>query len=356
LSKIWDVVIVGGGPVGIFTAIMIARAGHSVRVIERDTAPYSLPRAVHIDREMMRLFAEIGLADDLLEKMRAGDGHMHIGADQGVIRFMSAAGTPRPFGYANDYFFNQPELETALRQRLSQEVSARLGTGLEVVELTQDTEHTTLTLSDGSTTRASWVIGCDGARSMVRKSLGIALDDLDFEEPWLVVDAEVEGPISFPDFAGVPQGASLQNLSIMLCDPARPATLVPGRGNHRRWEFMLLPGERDDDMAAPEHVARLLEPYVGRQPHKVIRAATYRFHGLVAKAWRSGRALLAGDAAHQTPPFFGQGLCHGLRDGANMAWKLDLVLKGVCTDRILDTYQTESKQPCATRVCGRIRA
>ena len=106
MSKIWDVVIVGGGPVGIFTAIMIARAGHSVRVIERDAAPYGLPRAVHIDHEMMRLLAEIGLADDLLEKMRAGDGHMHIGADQGVIRFMSAAGKPRPFGYANDYFFN----------------------------------------------------------------------------------------------------------------------------------------------------------------------------------------------------------------------------------------------------------
>ncbi len=341
MKEMWDVAIVGGGPVGIFTAIMIARAGHSVRVIERDAAPYGLPRAVHIDHEMMRLFAEIGLSDAMLAQMRAGDGHMHIGADQGVIRFMSAAGKPRPFGYANDYFFNQPELETALRQRLSQEVSARLDTGLEVVELMQTPEHNTLTLSDGTKAETRWVIGCDGARSMVRKSLGIALDDLDFEEPWLVVDAEVEAPISLPDLAGVPEGANLQNLSIMLCDPTRPATLVPGRGNHRRWEFMLLPDETDEDMAAPEQVARLIAPYVDGLDHQIIRAATYRFHGLVAKTWRLGRALLAGDAAHQTPPFFGQGLCHGLRDGANIAWKLDLVLKGVCDDRLLDTYQTE---------------
>ncbi|MDZ7906553.1 MAG: FAD-dependent monooxygenase [Cypionkella sp.] len=348
MSEPWDVIIVGAGPVGVFTATALAGKGHSVRVIERDTAPFSLPRAVHIDHEMMRLFADIGLADDLLAMMRAGDGHLHIGADQGMIRLMSAAGRPRPFGYANDYFFNQPELETTLRVRLSQEATAQLDTGLEVVDLTQSEDGCRLTLSDGSTTRAKWVIGCDGARSTVRKSQGIVLDDLKFEEPWLVVDAEVEGPLSLPQLTGLPEGVNLQNLSIMLCDPRRPATLVPGRGNHRRWEFMLLPGEDEQVMAAPANVARMIAPYVDGVPHKVIRAATYSFHGLVAQDWRRGRVLLAGDAAHQTPPFFGQGLCHGLRDGANLAWKLDLVLRGVRARPCWTPIRPSGTRRCAT--------
>jgi 3-(3-hydroxy-phenyl)propionate hydroxylase len=188
---------------------------------------------------------------------------------------------------------------------------------------------------------ARYVVACDGANSFVRKALGIPLDDMQFHEPWLVVDAEVDGPISFPDFAGVPAGADLQHLSVMLCDPARPATLVPGRGNHRRWEFMLLPGEDDTAMMQSERVKVLIGPYVKDAPHRIVRAATYRFHGLVATRWQHGRIFLAGDAAHQTPPFFGQGMCHGMRDVANLAWKFDAVLRGSAAPALLDTYQAE---------------
>jgi 3-(3-hydroxy-phenyl)propionate hydroxylase len=127
----------------------------------------------------------------------------------------------------------------------------------------------------------------------------------------------------------------------MLCDPGRPATIVPGRGNHRRWEFMLLPGEHDAAMSEAPQVEALVAPWVGDAPCTIIRAATYRFHGLVAEKWRVGRIFLAGDAAHQTPPFFGQGMCHGLRDAANLGWKLALVQRGVADTRLLDTYQHE---------------
>lgn len=130
---------------------------------------------------------------------------------------------------------------------------------------------------------ARWVIACDGSRSPVRKALGIDFEDLNFEEPWLVVDAEVEGPVRFPDLTGVPADADLQRLSVMMCDPVRPPTVVPGRGKHRRWEFMLLPGEDDAEMMEPEAVTELLRPYFGDVPHRLVRAATYRFHGLVAK-------------------------------------------------------------------------
>jgi 3-(3-hydroxy-phenyl)propionate hydroxylase len=185
----------------------------------------------------------------------------------------------------------------------------------------------------------------------VRKALGIGLDDLAFEEPWLVVDAEVAGPIRFPNFAGVPQDADLQHLSVMICDPRRPATIVPGRGRHRRWEFMLLPGEDDAAMMAPDVVERLVAPWLGEVPYRILRAATYRFHGLVAQRWQSGRVFLAGDAAHQTPPFFGQGMCHGMRDAANLAWKLALVLAGTADPGLLETYQPE-RDPHVRAVVG----
>lgn len=341
MDRTWDIAVLGGGPVGVFTANLLAAAGHDVCVIERDTAPYGLPRAVHLDHEIVRLMRDVGVLDRLMALMRAGDGHIHTGADNGVIRFLSAAGQPRPFGHANDYFFYQPELEQILRDRLAEQAGGALMLGATAVSLEQDDEIVTVFLEDGAQVRARYVIGCDGARSATRKAMGIRLEDLDFEEPWLVVDAEVDGPIAFPDYWGVPEGANLQNLSLMQCDPARPATIVPGRGNHRRWEFMLLPGESDAEMAQPERVAAMVRPWIGDAPHKIIRAATYRFHGLVAEHWRKGRVFLAGDAAHQTPPFFGQGLCHGLRDGANLSWKLDLVLRGAADPDLLDTYQPE---------------
>jgi 3-(3-hydroxy-phenyl)propionate hydroxylase len=140
---------------------------------------------------------------------------------------------------------------------------------------------------------------------------------------------------------GVPEAANLQLLTVMMCDPQRPATIVPGRGNHRRWEFMLLPGEDDREMMQPRKVAELVAPWLGGVDHRIVRAATYRFHGLIAKQWQVGNVFLAGDAAHQTPPFFGQGMCHGLRDVANLAWKMAMIARGHAPQSLLDSYQTE---------------
>lgn len=341
VGRAWDVIVVGCGPVGAYAANLLGRHGLDTLVIERAIEPYALPRAVHVDHEIVRLLADIGLVDTLLPLMRAGDGHLHVGADHGVIRYLSVAGQPRPYGYANDYFFYQPELEATLRDALAARPNVELRLGYELAGMRQDADLVTLTLADGTEISTRWVIGCDGARSTLRKAAGIQLDDLAFDEPWLVVDAEVEGPISFPELGRVPPDANLQNLSVMMCDPTRPATVVPGRGNHRRWEFMLLPGEADQEMAAPDVVAGLVAPWVRDVPHKIIRAATYRFHGLVAAHWRQGRVFLAGDSAHQTPPFFGQGMCHGMRDAANLAWKMALVASGKADARLLDTYQDE---------------
>ena len=343
-APIFDLAIIGCGPVGALAANLAGRAGLSVLVIDREHAPHPLPRAVHLDHEMMRLFQAAGLADVILPGMRETEGHLHVGADHGVIRYMGTAGRPKPFGWANDYFFYQPELEQHLRAGLERFGHVTQMMGFELAAFNQDDEGVTLHLADvdGATERrARWVIASDGARSVVRKALGIALEDLHFEEPWLVVDAEVDGPVRFPDLWGVPDTADVQQLSVMMCDPARPATIVPGRGTMRRWEFMLLPGEDDAAMMRADRVAALIDPYLGDVPHRLVRATTYRFHGLIAEQWRDGRIFLAGDAAHQTPPFFGQGMCHGMRDVANLVWKLDLVVRGVSDAALLDSYQTE---------------
>ncbi len=348
---IYDIAIVGCGPVGALAANLLGQAGLSVLVLEQEATPHPLPRAVHIDHEMMRIFQGAGLIDPLLPLMRETEGHLHIGADGGVIRYLGTAGRAKRFGWANDYFFYQPELEAKLRAALERFAAVELRLGARLDDLSQDPDGVTMTLADGRKPRARYVIACDGARSAVRKALGVKLDDLDFEEPWLVVDAEVEGPISFPDFTGVPDGANLQQLSVMLCDPRRPATIVPGRGAHRRWEFMLLPGEDDAAMMAPDSVAALIAPWVKGAASRIVRAATYRFHGLVAEQWQVGRVFLAGDAAHQTPPFFGQGMCHGLRDVSNLAWKLPLVLTGKAGPELLATYQPE-RDPHVRGVIG----
>ncbi len=339
-----DVVIVGCGPVGALAACLLGKAGLSVIVLEREQEHYPLPRAVHIDHEMMRLFQSAGVIDRIVPRVAETDGHLHIGTDSGVIRYMGTVGRPRPFGWANDYFFYQPELETSLREAMLRSGNVELRQGAEFVGLQQvDGMASTTFLHDRntSTITSRWVIGCDGSRSSVRKHLGIGLDDLRFDEPWLVVDAEVAGEVVFPEFSGVPANADLQRLSVMLCDTNRPTTIVPGRGNHRRWEFMLLPGEDDQEMMAPAKVAALVRPYLEGVSHRIIRAATYRFHGLVAEQWQQGNVFLAGDAAHQTPPFFGQGLCHGFRDVANLAWKMEAILKFGAPASLLDAYQTE---------------
>lgn len=350
----YDVAIIGCGPVGALAACLLGKAGLSVVVLEKDLTHYPLPRAVHLDHEMMRLFQSAGVIDQVLPDMVDTDGHLHVGAGSQAIRYMGTVGLPRPFGWSNDWFFYQPELEAHLRAGFARFDHVALKTGAEFTAIEQDADGVRATfVQDGaaSVVTARWAIACDGSRSPVRKALGIELDDLDFEEPWLVVDAEVDGPVAFPVIAGVPAEADLQRLSVMMCNPGRPATIVPGRGKHRRWEMMLLPGEDDAAMMAPEKVAELLAPYIGQVPHTIVRSATYRFHGLVADHWQVGNVFLAGDAAHQTPPFFGQGMCHGLRDVANLAWKMAAVVREGADPAILDTYQAE-RDPHVRAVIG----
>jgi 3-(3-hydroxy-phenyl)propionate hydroxylase len=245
--------------------------------------------------------------------------------------------------------FTQPPVEEALRDHAASYGSVEVSLGTELLSLEQSGTGVTLDLrSDNGQTQtvtADYVIACDGASSGVREQLGVALEDLVFDEPWLVVDVLVNEEA----LSKLPQTAA------QYCDPARPTTYIIGPGSHRRWEIMLLPDEDPREAQEPEQVWKLLSKWLSPDDATLWRAASYRFHALVAREWRRDRIFLAGDAAHQQPPFIGQGMCQGLRDVSNLIWKLDRVLKGQSGDAVLDTYQEERSEH-VRQLTSRIKA
>jgi 3-(3-hydroxy-phenyl)propionate hydroxylase len=250
---------------------------------------------------------------------------------------MSTVAAPYPLSHMPSVVFTQPPVEGILRTYANAHASVTTQLGLTLTALTQDDTHATLSLQaeDGSLShiKARYVIGCDGASSTVRAQAGIVLDDLGFDEPWLVVDVMVNA-----------QGlAKLPATSVQYCNPERPSTYVIGPGMHRRWEISINPGEDPKEVATPEGAWRLLAPWITPADGTLWRQASYRFHALVAHTWRQGRIFVAGDAAHQQPPFLGQGMCQGIRDAVNLCWKLDAVLHQGAADTLLDSYGLERK-------------
>ncbi len=333
----YDVAVVGFGPVGATLAALCARRGLSVGVIDKDFDVFPLPRAAHVDHEVMRIWQEVGCADEVFASMRENVGMDFLTAGGEVLHRMRSPGMAAT-GWPASLFFHQPGVERTVR-KTALELGVHVLLGVEVTGVDTRDDGVRLTLADDTVVDAAWVVGCDGARSFVRKELGVELDDLEFEEPWLVVDLVVRGD--------APQ---LPDRALQVCDPARPHTLVPMPAPRFRFEFMLLPGEDPTAMQDPAVVRELVAPWVDPDVVEMERSAVYAFHGLIARTWRRGRVLLAGDAAHQMPPFLGQGMCSGLRDAANVAWKLDLVHRGIAPDALLDTYQLEREPHVRTIV------
>jgi 2-polyprenyl-6-methoxyphenol hydroxylase-like FAD-dependent oxidoreductase len=329
-----DVAIVGYGPVGQVLAILLGQRGWRARVVERWPEPYPLPRAVHFDHETGRILQLAGVAGALAGRSvpaatyewrnAAGETLIRIGRDS--ERSLS--------GWPESNMFSQPELERILDARVRELPGVSVERGAEAVGLRVEADAVALDTRRASgeigELRARFAVGCDGANSFVRERIGSAWHDLGFQFDWLVVDV---WPFD-PAWAGP--------INWQLCDPARPTTLVSGGPGRRRFEFMRLPHETADELSGEEAAWRLLAPWGVRPDNaKLERHAVYSFRARWADRWRSGRALVAGDAAHQMPPFAGQGLCAGLRDAANLAWKLDLVLRGDAGEALLDTYMSE---------------
>jgi 3-(3-hydroxy-phenyl)propionate hydroxylase len=327
-----DVLIAGGGPTGITLAILLAQRGVRVIVVDKADGIYPLPRAAHVDHEVMRILQEAGAADAVMATSRRVDRYDFLDARGRVLMRMAGADRIGPGGWPVANMIHQPSLEAALRRALAGLPAATLLSGWTLTGHTDDGDGISATIATAvgvRRIRARYLIGADGARSPVRTAAGIDFDDLGFEEPWLVVDVLVDDPSRLPD-------ANLQ-----ICDPARPTTCVlMGEGRHR-WEFMIKPGETPEALSQDDSIARLLRPWQVEGAVRLERKAVYTFQARIARRWRQGRVLLAGDAAHQTPPFAGQGLCSGLRDAANLAWKLEAVIRHGADPALLDQYQPE---------------
>jgi 3-(3-hydroxy-phenyl)propionate hydroxylase len=327
----YPVVIVGSGPIGLTLANLLGRHDVKTLLVERNMTTVQEPRAVSIDDESLRTMQAAGVVDTVLPCLVPGYGSHYYTPRR--ICFARVEPTGRPYGYPRRNAFRQPILEQQLHDALARfsHVDTLYGWRLDTYTQT-DTGVVVDVLGPGDTPRritCDYLVGCDGASSRVRELQGVQLVGTTFDERWLIVDLE--------------DNTNAITHTEVFCDARRPCITLPGPDNTRRFEFKLLPGETDSSMVEQATVEKLIRDHGADPAARIVRKVVYRFHARVAPKWRFGRVFLAGDAAHLTPPFAGQGMNSGIRDAHNLAWKLAAVLAGQAGDRLLDSYEAERK-------------
>ncbi|MFF5818050.1 bifunctional 3-(3-hydroxy-phenyl)propionate/3-hydroxycinnamic acid hydroxylase MhpA [Lysinibacillus capsici] len=337
--KEFDVAIIGYGPVGATLANYLGKAGLSVGVFEREPSVFHMPRASHLDGEIMRCYQAIDLAEQIEKVTIETKGYDFVNGEGKVILKLDKEKGLSPHSWNYHYRYHQPTFESILRSGVDRYKNVYVFLNHEVDSCEQNSESTTLHVKNLQQkqqfkVKAKYLVGCDGARSMVRNSINSEMEDIGQHQQWLVIDVKLNNPVD-----------NLPKKGIQYCDPKRPITYIPGIGEYdrHRWEIMLMPGDDKDEMEKHESVWKLLNKWIKPEDAVIERASVYKFHSLIATGWRKGRILLAGDSVHQTPPFLGQGMCAGVRDVANLAWKLVMVLNNKAPENILDTYETERK-------------
>ncbi|WP_083913435.1 bifunctional 3-(3-hydroxy-phenyl)propionate/3-hydroxycinnamic acid hydroxylase MhpA [Nocardia concava] len=345
----YDVIVVGLGPTGLTLANLLGRRGVRVLVLEREPEFYGMARAVYTDDEGMRIFQTAGAADELAADMNIDSTVQWVRGDGRVLAQFHR--TDRPLGWPIANFLYQPYLENTLERALVRYPHVTVRRGREVLGFDQDGDGVTVEHARCGGTgygknapdtdprtaeraRARFLVGCDGGRSVVRTELGIDMHGTSFPERWLVVDLKArDGADAFrhlPYFD-------------FVCDPDLPIVSCPQPGGHHRFEFMLTETQTKEEMESPETVRRHISRFVDPDQVEVLRRLVYTFNAVVADCWREGRVLIAGDAAHMTPQFIGQGMNSGVRDADNLSWKLTAILKHGADQRILDTYEAERR-------------
>ncbi|MEM1272369.1 MAG: bifunctional 3-(3-hydroxy-phenyl)propionate/3-hydroxycinnamic acid hydroxylase [Pseudomonadota bacterium] len=325
-----QVLIVGAGPTGLLLANLLGRMGVQATIVERNPSTVQEPRAVSIDDESMRALQAAGLDTEIAAITAKGYGSIYYGPNGRP--FAEVKPRLREYGFDKRNAFEQPEFEARLRKALSNHATLDARFETSVTGFEQDGDGVTVALHAGGQTdqiRARYMVACDGGRSATRKTLGISMEGTTFEEPWLIVDLKTTRNRCFH--------------TEVFCDPERSAISLPGPGGIRRYEFKLNPGETAEEAENDAFARRLLAQVGDDQDEPIRRRQVYTFHARIAERWRAGRVFLAGDAAHLTPPFAGQGMNSGLRDAHNLAWKLDEALRMDRPDALLDSYQTERK-------------
>jgi 3-(3-hydroxy-phenyl)propionate hydroxylase len=347
--KQFDFVIAGYGPVGATMANLLGGAGFSVAIADRYAEIYDKPRAITVDHEVMRCWQACGLADEIAKGIGIHNGTDYVGVDNQLIKIFNPLPPPYPLGWAPAITFVQPDLEAILRDGVQRHANVTEYLGYDVKLVGEEAGGIDVSLSpvDGqargeapANIRCKYLLACDGANSSIRNACDITIEDLGFNEWWIVIDAHAR------DLSKLPAR------SHQYCRPSRPGTHIIGPGNLRRWEIKLLPGETPDTFKTDESLREVLKLFVDPDVLDIWRYAIYQFHAVVADDWRKGNVFLMGDAAHRMPPFLGQGLCAGVRDAYNFAWKLEQVERHGASPVLLDSYRTERRPHVKTVVAN----
>ncbi|GAA3791219.1 bifunctional 3-(3-hydroxy-phenyl)propionate/3-hydroxycinnamic acid hydroxylase MhpA [Amycolatopsis tucumanensis] len=339
------VVIIGAGPTGLTAATLLAQYGVESLVLDRWETIYPQPRAVHLDDEVCRILGRLGLAAEFSAISWRCNGLRLLDRDMRVLAEFRRDAAHGRHGYPEASMFDQPELEALLRSGLKRHSVVTMRGGAEVTALAPEVGGVRVAFTDPAgrpdSVLARYVLGCDGANSLTRTSIGAVMRDLGLTQRWLVVDIRTDAELGA--WEGVHQ----------VCDPARAATYMRVGENRYRWEFQLTDGETADTYREPAALLPLIKPWTGETPAdqlEIVRVAEYTFRAQVADRWRDRRVFLLGDAAHLTPPFIGQGMGAGMRDAMNLAWKLAGVLDGTLAETVLGSYEAERKPHATTMI------
>jgi 3-(3-hydroxy-phenyl)propionate hydroxylase len=326
-----DVAIVGAGPTGLTLANILGRAGLRVLVLERNESTVRSPRAVSIDDESLRTMQSIGLVDEVMRDVAADYGSHYFNASGRC--FLRVEPTTREYGFPRRNAFTQPRLESTLLDGARRFRNVTLLFSHTVEEINENANEVTLQArsekGEEVLVRATYVVGCDGSKSFCRKRIGAELIGSSYRQRWLIVDL----------------ASTKERLrqTRVVCNPERPLITLPGPRGIRRYEFMLRDGEDEAAATQPDFLHNLLAAHGPDKGSPIVRAQVYAFHALIADKWNTDRIFLAGDAAHLSPPFAGQGLNSGLRDVHNLGWKMAAVVRGDSGPRLLLTYFEERK-------------
>ena len=329
----YDVIIVGLGPTGGTLANLLALNGFSILILEREKNLYALPRAVHFDDEIMRVFQTIGITKKFLKNTIINKGTKFVNSDGKVLLDWPRPKSITENGWYPSYRFHQPDLEKNLRNRLKNFKKVKLMQNTEVIRIKNNKNSVNLLFKSKNKlqkVRSKYVIGCDGARSTTRDQMGSVLDNLGFTQKWAVVDLILRKNKN-----------KLPDRTIQYSNSERPATYCRNVGKRRRWEFAIQDNEDEKEILSDEYIWNFLKPWLNPKDAYLERKAIYIFQSAIARKWRKGRIFIAGDAAHLMPPFMGQGMCAGIRDASNLAWKISWCIKKNHNEKFLDTYQTE---------------
>ncbi len=333
--KKYDVVIVGLGPTGGTLANLLALHGFSILVLEKEKSFYPLPRAVHFDDEIMRVFETIGITNTFLKHTIINKGTKFVDKKNRVI-----LDWPRPReitenGWYPSYRFNQPDLERELRKKLKSYKKAEIKQSSSVKKIKNNKNDVHITFEDINSKKifeikSKYLIGCDGANSTTRSQMKTKMNNLGFTQKWAVIDLILNK-----------DKKNLPDRTIQYSNPSRPATYCRNVGKRRRWEFAIKKTEKIEKILSDKYIWNFLKPWLKKKDARMERKTIYTFQSALAKKWKKGRIFLAGDAAHLMPPFMGQGMCAGIRDVSNLAWKISYCLKKKHDDKLLNTYQSE---------------